>query len=192
MAIIARQHRELPDLTQQDLLSIVYLVKLEDSDLAISFWKKAISQDVSDDQVSDIVHLGFQLGLDVGEDLKPLLARMKELGDSRQGGVTLLDLQELISFFKQRREHIEEMKDVYDQGILPIHIISKELNGSLLELFHYCLSENEKAPDPRNQFYLLARHGGRKVDFDLSERPQRRLNLDNHCRSFGCSFGYFI
>ena len=122
--------------------------------------------------------MGFQLGLDVGEDLKPLLARMKELGDSRQGGVTLLDLQELISFFKQRREHIEEMKDVYDQGILPIHIISKELNGSLLELFHYCLSENEKAPDPRNQFYLLARHGGRKVDFDLSERPQWRLNLD--------------
>ena len=178
LAIIARQHRELPDLTQQDLLRIAYLVKLEDSDLAISFWKKAISLDVSDDQVSDIVHLGFQLGLDKGEELNPFLIRMRKLGESRQGGVTLLDLQDMISFAKQRREHIEEMKDVYDQGILPIHIISKELNGALLELFHYGLSENEKAPDPRNQFYLLARHGGRKVDFDLSERPQRRLNLD--------------
>ena len=178
LAIIARQYRELPDLTQQDLLRIAYLVKLEDSDLAISFWKKAISLDVSDDQVSDIVHLGFQLGLDKGEELNPFLIRMRKLGESRQGGVTLLDLQDMISFAKQRREHIEEMKDVYDQGILPIHIISKELNGALLELFHYGLGENEKAPDPRNQFYLLARHGGRKVDFDLSERPQRRLNLD--------------
>ncbi len=178
LAIIARQYRELPDLTQQDLLRIAYLVKLEDSDLAISFWKKAVSEDVPDDQVSEIVHLGFQLGLDEGEELKPFLIRMRKLGDSRQGGVTLLDFQDMISFAKQRREHIEEMKDVYDQGILPIHIISKELNGALLELFHYGLSENEKAPDPRNQFYLLARHGGRKVDFDLSERPQRRLNLD--------------
>ena len=178
LAIIARQHRELPALTQQDLLRIAYLVKLEDSDLAISFWKKAVSQDVSDEQVSEIVPLGFQLGLDEGEELKPFLTRMRKLGESRQGGVTLLDLQDMISFAKQRREHIEEMKDVYDQGILPIHIISKELNGALLELFHYGLGENEKAPDPRNQFYLLARHGGRKVDFDLSERPQRRLNLD--------------
>ncbi len=178
LAIIARQHRELPDLTQQDLLRIAYLVKLEDSDLAISFWKKAVSEDVSDDQVSEIVHLGFQLGLDEGEELNPFLIRMRKLGDSRQGGVTLLDLQDMISFAKQRREHIEEMKDVYDQGILPIHIIAKELNGALLKLFHYGLSENAKAPDPRNQFYLFARHGGRKVDFDLSKKPQWRLNLD--------------
>ncbi len=179
LAIIARQHRELPDLTQQDLLRIAYLVKLEDSDLAISFWKKSISQDVSDDQVSDIVHLGFQLGLDEGEELKPFLKRMRKLGESRQGGVTLLDLQDMISFFKQRREHIEEMKDVYDQGILPVHIIAKELNGALLKLFHYGLSENEKAPDPRNHFYLLARHGGRQIsDGFPDERPQWRLNLD--------------
>ena len=178
LAIIARQHKELSDLTQQDLLRIAYLVKLEDSDLAISFWKKAISQDVSDDQVSDMVHLGFQLGLDEGEELKPFLTRMRKLGENRQGGVTLLDLQDMISFAKQRREHIAEMKDVYDQGILPVHIIAQELNGSLLNLFHHGLSENKKTPDPRNQFYLLARHGGRKVDFDLSERPQRRLNLD--------------
>ena len=178
LAIIARQYKELPDLMQQDLLKIAYLVKLEDSDLAISFWEKAVSEDVPDDQVSDIVHLGFQLGLDEGEELKPFLKRMRKLGESRQGGITLLDLQDMISFAKQRREHIEEMKDVYDQGILPIHIIAKELNGAFLELFHHGLSENEKAPDPRNQFYLLARHGGRKVDFDLSERPQRRLNLD--------------
>ena len=80
LAIIARQHRELPDLTQQDLLRIAYLVKLEDSDLAISFWKKSISQDVSDDQVSDIVHLGFQLGLDEGEELKPFLKKDAKTG----------------------------------------------------------------------------------------------------------------
>ena len=179
LAILARQHRELPDLTQQDLLRIAYLVKLEDSDLAVSYWKKAISQDVSDDQVSDIVHLGFQLGLDEGEELKPFLTRMRKLGESRQGGVTLLDLQDMISFFKQRREHIEEMKDIYDQGILPIHIIAKEFNRALLELFHYGLSEKEKAPDPRNQFYLLARHGGRKILSGFpDERPQWRLNLD--------------
>ncbi len=179
LAIIVRQHRELSDLTQQDLLRIAYLVKLEDSDLAISFWKKAISQDVSDDQVSDIVHLGFQLGLDEGEELKPFLTRMRKLGESRQGGVTLLDLQDMISFFKQRREHIKEMKDVYDQGILPIHIIAKEFNRALLELFHYGLSEKEKAPDPRNQFYLLARHGGRKIPSGFpDERPKWRLNLD--------------
>ena len=77
-----------------------------------------------------------------------------------------------------RREYIKEMADVYDQGTLPIHVIAEALNESLLDPFHYRLSENEKAPDPKKQFYLLARHGGRKVDFDLSEKPQWRLNLD--------------
>ena len=176
--IIARQHKELLDLPQQHLLRTAHLVKWEDSDLAISFWKKAVSEDVSDDQVSEIVHLGFQLGLDEDEELKPFLAKMWELGGSGQGGVTVLDLKDMISFVKQRRDYIKEMADVYDQGTLPIHVIAEALNESLLDPFHYRLSENEKAPDPKKQFYLLARHGGRKVDFDLSEKPQLRLNLD--------------
>ena len=176
--ILARQHKELLGLPQQHLLRTAHLVKWEDSDLAVSFWKKAVSEDVPDDQVSEIVHLGFQLGLDTSEEFRPFLAKMWELGGSGQGGVTVLDLKDMISFAKQRGEYIKEMAGVYDQGALPFHVIAEVLNESLLDPFHYHLSENEKAPDPRKQFYLLARHGGRKVDFDLSERPQRRLNLD--------------
>ena len=176
LAILARQYKELPDLTQQHLLRTAYLVKWEDSDLAISCWKKAISQDVPDDLIGGVVTLGFQLGLD--EDLKPFLAKMWELGGSGQGGITVLEIKDLIAFFKQRREHLKRIADVYDQGVLPIHVIAEELDWSLLDLFHYRLSKNEEAPNPRNQFYLLARHGGRKVDFDPSEKPQWRLNLD--------------
>ena len=178
LAILARQYKESPDLTQQHLLRIAYLVKWEDSDLAVSYWQKTISQDVPDDLIVGVVTLGFQLGLDEGEELKPFLIRMRKLGDSRQGGVTVLDLKDMISFVEQRREQLKRIADVYDQGVLPIHVIAEELDWPLLDLFHYRLSKNEEDPNPRNQFYLLARHGGRKVDFDLSERPQWRLNLD--------------
>ena len=177
LAIIARQHRELLDLTQQDLLRIAYLVKLEDSDLAISFWEKAVSGDVSDDLVGEIVHLGFQLGLD--EELNPFLVKMGELGESEKGGFSILEIKDIIEFAKQRREHLETIVDVYDQGTLPIQVIAEMLNQSLLDPFHYHLSENEKSPNSRNQFYLLARHGGRKIPSGFpDERPQWRLNLD--------------
>ena len=177
LAIIARQHKELPDLTQQQLLRTAHLVKWEDGEIAISFWKKAVSQDISDDLVGEVVTLGFQLGLD--EELKPFLAKMRELGDSERGEFTLLKFNDLISFFKQQREHSQKIVDVYDQGSLPIHVIVEELNMPLLDVFHYSLSENEKVPNPRNQPYLLARHGGRKIDPGFpSDKPQWRLNLD--------------
>ena len=177
LAVIARQHKELPDLTQQQLLRTSRLVKWEDSELAISFWKKAVSQNISDDLVGEIVTLGFQLGLD--EELKPFLAKIRELGDSGRDEFTLLKFNDLISFFNQQREHSQKIADVYDQGSLPIHVIVEELNMPLLDLFHYCLSENEKASDPRNQPYLLARHGGRKIDSGFpSATPKWRLNID--------------
>ena len=177
LAILARQYKELPDLTQPHLLRTAYLIKWEDSDLAVSFWKKAVSEDVPDDLIGGVVTLGFQLGLD--ENLKPFLSKMWELGGSGQGGVTVLNLKDMISFAKQRREHLKRIADVYDQGVLPIHVIAEELDWSLLDLFHYRLNKNEEASNPRNQFYLFARHGGRQIpDGFPDERPQWRLNLD--------------
>ena len=177
LAITARQHKEMPNLTQQQQLRIAHLVKLEDRDLAIFFWKKVISQDITDDLVGEVVTLGFQLGLD--EELKPFLAKVQELGDSGKGEFTLLKFDDLISFFKEKKEHSKKISDAYEQGFLPIHVVVKELNTTLLEIFHYSLSENEKAPNPRNQFYLLARHGGRKIDSEFpNNSPQWRLNLD--------------
>ena len=177
LAITARQHKELSNLTQQQLLRIAHLVKWEDRDLAIFFWEKAVSQDTTDDLVGAVVTLGFQLGLD--EELKPFLAKVQELGDSGKGEFTLLKFDDLISFFKEKKEHSEKVSDAYDQGSLPIHVIVEELNTTLLEIFHYSLSENEKLPNPRNQPYLLARHGGRKIDLEFpNDKLQWRLNLD--------------
>lgn len=177
LALVARQLRNRPDLSTEPSLRIARLVQWEDRELAISLWRKALSQGPPDPFVAEAVVLGFQLGLD--EELRPLMARMAELGRQGRGGIQVATVDDLISFTAQQREHRAKLDKAYRNGTVPIHVIAEELNWPLVDLYHRLLEDREAAPDPIRQPFLLVRHGGRALVSGFPDSiPEWRLNLD--------------
>lgn len=177
LTIIARKLCDHPDLKVEPSLRIARLVQWEDQGLATSLWRKAVSQDLPDSLVGEALALGYQLGLD--KELGPLLPRMAELGRQGFGGIQVATIHDLISLARGQPEHWAKLDEAYRKGIVPIHVISEQLNWTLVDLYHQILAENEAAPNPVRQSSLLARHGGRALMPGFPDSvPEWRLNLD--------------
>lgn len=177
LAIVARQLYSLTDLTEEQLLGISLRLQLEDQDISISFWKRAIQQGIPDDLVGSAVSLGFQLGLD--KELGPLMSRMVKLGHQAQAGIQIASIEELISFGEEHRTRVAKLEEAYRKGNAPIHVIAEQLNVPLAKLYRGLLEENEAEPDPKRQPPLLTRHGGRALFPGFPDSaPNWHLNLD--------------
>ena len=177
LTLVARKLSNRTDLIPGSLLGLARLVQWEDQGLAISFWRKAISQELPDELVGEALALGFQLGLD--DEVAPLMGRMAELGNQGKGGIQIKGVEDFIEFFKQRQEHATKLDEIYRDGTGPIHLIAEQFSWSLADLYHRILTENETTKDPMRLFALLARHGGRALPPGFPDsRPQWRLNLD--------------
>jgi hypothetical protein len=177
LTIVSRQLNTHYDLTAEESLRLSRLVQWEDRRLAISLWRKAVSQELLDSLVSEALVLGYQLGLD--QELRDLHARMETLGRQGKGGIQVADIRDLITFSEQRKEYEKELNDAYIGGKAPTHLIAAEFNYPLVELYHGLPKKREEAPDPLRQPLLLTRHGGRALIHGFPESvPQWRLNLD--------------
>lgn len=188
LALVARQLNNQPDLAAEPSLRTARLVQWEDRGLAISLWRKALSQGPPDPFVAEAVVLGFQLGLD--EELRPLMARMAELGHQGQGGIQAATIDELITFAAQKREHTAKLVEAYRNGTVPIHVIAEELNWPLVDSYHRLPEEFEARPDPIRQPALLVRHGGRVLVSGFPDSiPKWRLNLDLTAVLLGAHLG---
>lgn len=177
LAIVARKLLDCSDLSTEQLLRIAHWVRLEDQQLAQFFWKRVKNQTITDEYVMTAYILGHQLGLE-GE-LETLATRMMQLGHEERCGIQALTFDDTISLIKQQREHQEKIFDIYQNGETPIHIIVEEINELLVTFYHDILQTNEKKPSPKNQFALLARHGGRVLSDGFPKNlPKWRLNLD--------------
>jgi len=177
LALLARQLKDRPDIAVEHLLGIAQLVQGEDRELAISLWRQADRQGIPDEMVGSAVSLGFQLGRD--RELGPLLEKMEKLGREGRGGIQVATIDDLASFAARQRKRGLELDEFYRNGMVPIHMIMALTPGTLADLYHRVLSENESAPDPTRQFFLLARHGGRPLMPGFPKiAPNWRLNLD--------------
>ncbi|MBE7557282.1 MAG: trypsin-like peptidase domain-containing protein [Anaerolineales bacterium] len=177
LTIVARKLNNRTDLMPEPLLGLARLIQGEDQGLAISFWRKAISQELPDELVGEALALGFQLGLDDG--VAPLMEKVVELGHQGKGGIQVKSVEDFIEFFEQRQEHTTKLDEIYRDGTGPIHLIAEQLGEPLVNFYHRFLIENATIKDPRRQFVLLARHGGRALLSGFPDsRPPWRLNLD--------------
>jgi tetratricopeptide (TPR) repeat protein len=177
LALVARQLNRQPDLAAEPSLRIAQLVQWEDRELAISLWRKAVSRDLPDSSVGPALALGYQLGLD--KELRPLMARVAELGHQGRGGIQVATIDDFIGFAAQQRKHGAKLDEAYRNGTVPIHVIAEQLNWPLVDLYHRLLEEHETAPDPIRQPSLLVRHGGRALVYGFPDSiPKWRLNLD--------------
>ena len=177
LTILSRQLIDRTDLSPEHSLRIARLIHWEDPQLATSLWRKAVSQDLPDSFVGEAVAAGYQLGLD--KEMSPLFARMAELGAKGRGGIQMGRIEDLKLLVTRQREHGMKLDEFYRNASVPIHLIAEQANLPLVDLYHRFLAENESAPDPRRQFFLLARHGGRTLIQKFPKSPPNwRLNVD--------------
>ncbi|MCQ3974872.1 MAG: hypothetical protein DPW09_15635 [Anaerolineae bacterium] len=177
LAIATRQIDYLPQLDPNTALQTAQMVPVEDQDLAVSLWRKAISQALPDSLVGDAILEGFRRDLD--QEMQPLMARMFELGQQGQFDIQVLTIKDFIGFAKAQHERAVELSDIYQKGTAPSHLILEQVNRPLIDFYHDVLAQNETAPDPIRQNFLLARHGGRGLMAGFPDNlPTWRLNLD--------------
>lgn len=178
LAIISRQLVGRSDLSPENSFWLARLLQWEDQKLAISFWRGTAAKTLPDTLVGEAVTLGYQLGLD--REVTPLLKKLYELGHEKRGGTQIATIDDIISFTKQQYQDAIKLSEFYRGGTIPIHMIAERLQQRpLADLYHVILSENEAILQPKNQLYLLARHGGRGLISGFPDKkPEWRLNLD--------------
>ena len=175
LVLTARRLLGRPDLLPRDALRIARLVHLEDLALARALLGQATATPVADALVGEAFDLAYRLGLERGT--KPLLERVVELARTSQAGLRAVGLPDLLQLFKDRRHHLEDVDEAYSRAAIPIHLVSAETGSPLADLFHSMLADNESDPRPRDQGFLLIRHGGRPLA-EFSEPTRWRLHLD--------------
>ncbi len=177
LAIVARRLKGPSDLSDTDLLQFARLIHWEDKDLAIQFWRQSVQRSIPNKLLTHAISIGYLLGLD--SELRPLLKRMYKLGRKKRGPVKLATTKDMIRIIREQREHGAQLDKAYSQGIAPIHVIAERANRPLVDFYHRLPEDNESAPEPATQPFLMARHGGRPVSLGFPpSAPKWRINLD--------------
>jgi tetratricopeptide (TPR) repeat protein len=175
LALVSRRLEGRDDLSTEASVRLARAVQWEDEDLARSLWRKAADQGIPDALVGEALALGFQLSLD--DELRPLMSRMQDLGSRGEGGVQVKSVDDIALFATQHRDQITHLDTLYKSGRAPIHAIAASLNTSPAFLYHGVLAENELAPDPIRQPYVLIRHGGRGLPPGFPDPSDEELHL---------------
>jgi len=176
LVLYTRKLEHESDLPNNIPLQLSRMVYIEDRPLAISLWKKSLTN-LPDSLVGEAIELGFRLGLD--HEVKPLMTRMHELGLRGEGGIQIANLDDLKVMIAKQKANSEYLNQIYSEGIAPIHIVVEQLNRTLSSLYHSLLKVHEEVPDQLRQTSLLIRHGGRTLMSGFPQNiPNWRLNID--------------
>jgi tetratricopeptide (TPR) repeat protein len=177
LAVHARKHIELPDLSVHDSLTLAFFLKLEDPVLASTLWRRAADAGIDDDHVGMAYEIGNALGLDT--ELKPLVHRIAALGKEGKGGVKAFDLHELIEWSTQRRQHLEEVWERFRRGELPSHTALGIVGINLVHAQHRIPTITAGRTDGLSAGPIYQRFGGRASRISsISADAKLRLNAD--------------
>lgn len=165
------------DLTPEQALQLGWLVRLENHSLARALWDKANTLGIPDHAVVQAWLLGTHIGRQ--GQLGPLTARFEELAAKGAGGIHRVSLDELPQMMEKWRERAAELNTAYESATVPVHILAKEGDALLAQLFHLSLSKNRDITSGLSKAPLLFRHGGRPLAAPFSgEFLKRKLILD--------------
>lgn len=159
LAVHARKHELLPELTANDCLTLAFFLKLEDPTLASTLWRKAAAAGIDDDHVGMAFEIGNGLGLDT--ELKPIVHRIAAPGAEGKGGVKAFDLHELIEWSIQRRQHLEEVWQRFRRGEIPNHTALGVVGINLAHALHRIPTITAGRTDGMSAGPLYERFGGR-------------------------------
>src|SRR5262249_13018992 len=123
--------------------------------IATDMWRRAMAIGVADAEVTVALDAAYKLGLD--SETRPLIERLSQLPSDQ---VMRLSLQEVQSFFLERRSSLERAYDLYRQGDVPAHLFAQAMKRPLSWWYHRALLENERAGSSVAG-PTFARHGSR-------------------------------
>lgn len=178
LLLVAQRMAGHPDLNGALALRLARLAHIDDPDLAVTLWRKALDLGLPDELWGDAVLLGLQLG--VGDDLRGLMQKAVDLGNRGIGGLHAGRIEDMVAQQKSHFEQTRELERRYVQGTLPIHMFLEYMNRPMITLYHDWLLDRESRPDPASQPMLLARHGARFTVADLvaGKRTEWRVHMD--------------
>ena len=177
LAIVARGHSAISDLSAVNYLTLALHLTIEDPTLALNLWRTAVDKGIDDDHVWMAFGIGNHLSL--GVELKPLAHRLAELGTEGKGGVQAVGLKELSDWSVQHHEQLEQVWRRLQRGEVPNHVALGFMGTGLARAFHRiplitATRTDGTSADPVNQ-----RFGGR-IAGSLPVVPDQkwRLNAD--------------
>jgi hypothetical protein len=177
IAIEARHHAALPDLTAFDCLQLAFYLKFEDAALALTLWKRAVESGVDDEHVAMAFQIASNLG--VGADTKPLVHRMAALAAEGRGGIQAFGLQDLVEWSASRREHLDNVYAKLAAGEIPNHTALNILGVGVARAFHRIPLITSSHTDGHSAGPVFQRFGGRVSGALPAAPPTRwRLNAD--------------
>ena len=177
IASLARQHEGVAGLEALDYLQLAQFLRLEDVELALSLWKRAVAHGIEDEHVGLAFQIASNLG--VGPDTKPLVHRMAALAASGQGGIQAFALADLPAWFASRRGHAEEVQKKLTAGEVPQHLALRVLGLNMAKVFHRLAAVNAHQLDGRSAGPVYVQYGGRPAGALPTDSAIRwRLNAD--------------
>lgn len=159
-----------PEVPPLQLLQIAVHVAGHDHALAVSLWEEAVKRNSADPAVIMLaVDVAFRLGLD--ERAGPLLAHLPRLAANGEAGVRMVEMTEILQHMRDHDERLREVNDHYNAGRVPMHLCAAECHHPLADIYHLQLERNEQADTLLGLAPLLARHGAKPVNSDLTLEP---------------------
>ena len=177
IAIIARQYDAVHGLAGVDYLILSSYLKVEDRALALTLWKKAIAEGVSDEYVG----LAFEIGNNLAVDchLDTLARRLVELGHTGKGGVERVGVAELVKRIEAHHQHVQELSEMLRRGTLPVHLFSQATGIPLASIRRRFRRVSQYHMDKRVNAPHYQRFGGRiQGGHQTVEGERWRLNAD--------------
>ena len=177
LAIVARGHGQVSDLSAVDYLTLAFFLTTEDPVLALVLWRAAAAKGIDDDHVGQAFGIGNSLG--VGVELKSLAHRLAALGAERKGGIQAVGFNELIDWSVQRREQLDRVWQQLRRGEVPNHIVQGVTSIGLATVFHRLPLMTSTRTDGMSAGPVYQRFGGR-ITGSLPVVPEHtwRLNAD--------------
>lgn len=169
------------DLTALQCLQLAALIRVENSDLAREFWRRAKSEAQNDKSLAPIaVDLAFKLGLD--REIGPLWERVHEVAQSDDQSIQLFDMEQILVTMRHHQEALEKIQELYGSGEAPLALVAERVKRPIIDLFNGLAEENQSASAikwharPR----LWIRHGARLLppSDNFEQSSEWRLHLD--------------
>lgn len=178
LAITARSLIHRQDVDPQVLVRAADWVRFVDLELAKDLWRRATEAPIQNpQQLSALMDAGFALGLD--KELKPFFEQAQEFSSRGEGPFKLISIDEFITLQQERSGRLGELQKDYNRGAMPLHLLSKPFDRTLIDLLHGVPRHQRSEFDPLRQLRLFIRHGGRPIFEDVVKSSATwRLHLD--------------
>ena len=160
-ALTAKRLIENEGVEHSLLLWTVWVLSLDDFDLARDIWRRIVREGVEDTLISEMVTLCYQLGLD--QEMVPLIRQMQRLASQGKGSVKLENLTDFVQIHKQWEEHARKVSEAYADGAIPVHLFAHDHKFPLAIAYQGQTKNNYLNPHPLDQPFIFIRHGGRTL-----------------------------